>query len=91
LRLDHNLSSRDSLSTVYTIDDGNDITENVPVVEFETPIQPVFPHMKFTNSWIQGQEQVVAATVQRQLVDLPLSDQPRDVPELSHSLPEHLL
>ena len=29
LRLDHNLSSRDSLSTVYTIDDGNDFTATV--------------------------------------------------------------
>jgi hypothetical protein len=29
LRLDHNLSSRDSLSTVYTIDDGDDFTATV--------------------------------------------------------------
>ncbi len=29
VRLDHNLSSRDSLSGVYTIDDGNDFTETV--------------------------------------------------------------
>ncbi|HKF01116.1 MAG TPA: hypothetical protein VKB49_02335, partial [Candidatus Sulfotelmatobacter sp.] len=32
LRLDHNISSRDSLSGVYTIDDGNDFTE--------TPLDP---------------------------------------------------
>jgi len=29
VRLDHNLSSRDSLSAVYTIDDGNDFTSTV--------------------------------------------------------------
>ncbi|HUK48334.1 MAG TPA: carboxypeptidase regulatory-like domain-containing protein [Terriglobales bacterium] len=29
LRLDHNVSSRDSLSAVYTIDDGDDFTETV--------------------------------------------------------------
>ncbi|MBV9342588.1 MAG: carboxypeptidase regulatory-like domain-containing protein [Acidobacteria bacterium] len=29
LRLDHNLSSRDSLSSVFTIDDGDDFTETV--------------------------------------------------------------
>ena len=29
VRLDHTLSSRDSLSTVYTIDDGNDLTATV--------------------------------------------------------------
>src|SRR5215471_7168206 len=29
VRLDHNLSSRDSLSGVYTVDDGNDFTETV--------------------------------------------------------------
>jgi hypothetical protein len=29
LRVDHNLSSRDSLSAVYTIDDGDDFTETV--------------------------------------------------------------
>ena len=29
MRLDHNLSSRDSLSAVYTIDDGNDFTSTV--------------------------------------------------------------
>src|SRR5581483_11475252 len=29
LRVDHNFSSRDSLSSVYTIDDGDDFTETV--------------------------------------------------------------
>src|SRR5215470_17609880 len=29
VRLDHNISSRDSLSGVYTVDDGNDFTETV--------------------------------------------------------------
>ena len=47
----------------------------LPVVEFETPMPPVFSEVKFTIAGIERHQQVEAASVERQRLDFLLAHQ----------------
>ena len=51
----------------------------LPVVELETPMPPVFSAGEVHDSGIEREQQIEAAAIQRQFLDLLLADEAGDV------------